>query len=85
MKSNTFNTIYDAYQLVEGAMIRAKKYPEEVFIMDGYDSYKRGYKLFPFDNGVKFDDFGVIVTEKELKNDYEIMHDVNAAKQKIAA
>jgi hypothetical protein len=72
MKSNNFITINDAYQLVEGAKIRAKKYTEELFVLSGYDADKRGYMLHPYDNGQKFDDFGVLITESELMYDYEI-------------
>ncbi len=85
MKANDFETIYDAYQLVEGAHIRAKKYPEEIFVLDSYDANKRGYKLYPFDNGVQFNDFSVLITEKELKHDYEILSAPVVAKQRIAA
>jgi len=73
MKSgNNFITINDAYQLVEGAKIRAKKYPEELFVLDRYDADKRGYMIYPFDEGMQFNDFGVLVTENELRYDYEI-------------
>jgi hypothetical protein len=69
---NNFITINDAYQLVEGAKIRAKKYPEELFVLNRYDADKRGYLIYPFDEGMQFNDFGVLVTENELRYDYEI-------------
>ena len=72
MKSNTFITINDAYQLVDGAKIRAKKYPEELYVVSNYDADKKGYMVYPFDDGLKFNDFGILITEKELMFDYEI-------------
>ena len=33
---------------------------------------KRGYTVYPFEEGVKFDDFSVLMSEKELKNNYLI-------------
>lgn len=72
IKNNNFETIFDAYQLVEGAKIRAKQNPEEIFKLAKYDADKRGYMVYPYDDGVKFDDFGVLITESELMNDYEI-------------
>ena len=72
MKSNKFQTILDAYQLAEGAQIRAKRNPDEIFTLASYDISKKGYMVYPIDNGVSYHDFGVIITEKELMNDYEI-------------
>jgi hypothetical protein len=72
MKINNFITINDAYQLVEGGKIRAKKYPEELFVLSSYDADKRGYMLYPYDEGQQFTDFGVLITESELMYDYEI-------------
>ncbi len=72
MKNNKFETILDAYQLVEGAHIRAKQYPEEIFTLAAYQADKRGYMAYPVDNGVMYQDFGVLITESELMNDYEI-------------
>jgi len=68
---NTFNLIKDSYQLVTGARIKSK-HEEEVFELGHYDPNKRGYTLYPCEDGVKFDDFSVIVSEKELMNHYEI-------------
>ena len=81
--TNDYITISDAYQLVEGAKIRAKKYPEELFVLDSYDADKRRYKLYPFDEGTQFNDFGVFVSENELMYDYEI--EAKALKQAKAA
>jgi hypothetical protein len=72
MKNNKFQTILDAYQLAEGAQIRAKRNPEEIFTLATYDISKRGYMVYPIDNGISYQDFGVIITERELMNDYEI-------------
>lgn len=71
-KNNQFETILDAYQLAEGAQIRAKKNPEEIFTLSGYKPDQRGYLAYPLDNGVTFNDFGVLITESELMKDYEI-------------
>ncbi len=72
MKNNNFETIFDAYQLVEGAKIRAKKNREEIYTLSAYDPNKRGYMVYPFDNGINYSDFGFLITEKELLHDYEI-------------
>jgi hypothetical protein len=63
--TNDYITINDAYQLVEGAKIRAKKYPEELFVLSNYAADKRGYLIYPVDEGMQFNDFGVLVTENE--------------------
>jgi hypothetical protein len=72
MKSNKFETITDAYQIVVGAQIRAKQYPEEIFTLAKYQADKRGYMAYPLDNGIMYHDFGVLITETELMKDYEI-------------
>ncbi|RZA00016.1 MAG: hypothetical protein EOP47_15260 [Sphingobacteriaceae bacterium] len=71
MKNNSFEEINDAYQLVKGAMIKGKK-QDEVFELGHYDADKRGYTVYPYEEGVKFRDFSVLVSEKELKNNYLI-------------
>jgi hypothetical protein len=71
MKNNTFENISDAYQLVSGAKIKGKKH-EEIFELGAYDGNKRGYALYAFEDGVKFGDFNVIISEKELMNNYLI-------------
>lgn len=71
MKNTTFENIFDAYQLVSGAKIKAKKY-DEIFELGAYDGNKRGYTLYAFENGIRFDDFSVIISEKELMNNYQI-------------
>jgi hypothetical protein len=71
MKNNEFAPIKDAYQLVQGAKIKGIKH-EEVFEMGVYDPDKRGYTIYPFEDGVKFNDFSVIVSEKELMTHYVI-------------
>ncbi|MCJ8211155.1 hypothetical protein MUY27_15655 [Mucilaginibacter sp. RS28] len=71
MKNINFKEIKDAYQLVEGAKIKGRKY-DEVFELGSYDPIKRGYTLYPFEDGVRFEDFCVIVSERELKNNYLI-------------
>lgn len=71
MKNNQFAPIKDAYQLVQGAKIKGIKH-EEVFELGGYDPNKRGYTVYPYEDGVKFNDFSVIVSEKELMTHYVI-------------
>lgn len=80
MKNNNFEFIFDAYQLVSGAKIKGKKH-DEIFELGAYDATKRGYVLYPLERGVKFDDFSVMISEKELKNNFLI----EAVKQNIAA
>lgn len=71
MENNKFQTISDAYQLVSGAKIKGKK-QDEVFELGHYDAGKRGYTVYPFDGGVRYDDFSVVVSENELKNNFLI-------------
>ena len=71
MKTNNFEPILDAYQLVSGAKIKGKK-QDEIFELGVYDALKRGYTLYPLEHGVKYDDFSVIISEKELKNNFLI-------------
>jgi len=71
MKDNKFQTITDAYQLVSGARIKGK-HQEEIFELGDYDANKRGYTVYPYEEGLKFTDFSVVISEKELKNNYLI-------------
>lgn len=71
MKNNNFETIFDAYQLVSGAKIKGKQ-QDEIFELGTYDALKRGYTLYPLEHGVKYDDFSVLVSEKELKTNFLI-------------
>lgn len=71
MKNLTFQNISDSYQLVSGAKIKNKKY-EEVYELGNYDGNKRGYTLYAFENGLRFEDFSVIISEYELMNNYLI-------------
>jgi hypothetical protein len=71
MKNNNFENITDAYQLVCGARIKGKK-QEEIFELGNYDANKRGYTVYPYEEGVKFNDFSVVISENELKNNYLI-------------
>ena len=71
MKNNNFENITDAYQLVSGARIKGKK-QEEIFELGDYDANKRGYTVYPCEEGVKFTDFSVVIAERELKNNYLI-------------
>lgn len=69
--NNNFQNIFDAYQLVSGAKIKGKT-QDEVFELGEYDAGKRGYTLYPTDNGIRYDDFSVVVSELELKNNFMI-------------
>lgn len=71
MKNINFNHISDAYQLVQGAKIKAKTY-DELFELGEYDANKRGYVVFPFEDGIMYTDFSMIISEKELMNNYLI-------------
>lgn len=82
MKNTAFENIFDAYQLVSGAKIKAKKY-DEVYELGEYDGNKRGYTLYAFEDGVRFEDFSVIISENELMNNYLI--EKGKATQAIAA
>jgi hypothetical protein len=71
MKNNNFQHITDAYQLVSGARIKSK-YEDEIFELGDYDANKRGYMVYPYEEGLKFTDFSIVIAEKELKNNYLI-------------
>jgi hypothetical protein len=71
MKNENFEAISDAYQLAEGSIIKEKD-QEELFELGEYDADKKGYILFPFEEGVRFDDFSILVTESELMDNYLI-------------
>jgi hypothetical protein len=71
MKNITFQNISDSYQLVSGAKIKSKNY-DEVYELGGYDGNKRGYTLYAFEDGLRFEDFSVIISEYELMNNYMI-------------
>jgi hypothetical protein len=80
MKNTNFQNISDAYQLVDGAKIKGKQ-QDELFELGQYDANKRGYTIYPIDNGIRYDDFAMVVAEKELKNNFVI----EVIKQNIAA
>lgn len=80
MKNNNFQNIFDAYQLVSGAKIKGKQ-QDELFELGDYDANKRGYTIYPVDNGVRYDDFAMVVAERELKNNFVI----EVVKQNMAA
>jgi hypothetical protein len=71
MKNGNFETISDAYQLAEGSIIKEKD-QEELFKLGEYDADKKGYTVFPFEDGVEFDDFNMVVSESELMDNYLI-------------
>ncbi|TWR31093.1 hypothetical protein FPZ43_01005 [Mucilaginibacter pallidiroseus] len=82
MKTNTFENIFDAYQLVSGAKIKSKNH-DEIYELGAYDGNKRGYTLYAFEDGIRFDDFSVIISEYELMNNYQI--EKAKVTQKLAA
>jgi len=71
MNNINFNYIKDAYQLVQGAKIKGKT-QEEIFELGAYDADKRGYIVYPFEDGVAYTDFSMIMSEKELMSNYLI-------------
>jgi len=66
-----FEPIIDAYQLTEGAIIKEKD-QDELFQLGPYDPDKRGYDASPYEDGVNFSDFTVVITEDELMDNYLI-------------
>jgi hypothetical protein len=71
MKNEGFETISDAYQLSVGSIIKEKD-QEELFEVGEYDADKRGYNVFPFEDGVRMDGFDMVITEDELMDNYLI-------------
>jgi hypothetical protein len=71
MNNINFYDIKDAYQLVQGAKIKGKS-EEEIFELGEYDANKRGYIVYPFEDGVIYTDFSMIMSEKELMTNYMI-------------
>jgi hypothetical protein len=69
MKNDNFEIISDAYQLAEGSIIKEKD-QEELFELGEYDADKKGYIAFPFEDGVRFDDFSIVISESELMDNY---------------
>jgi hypothetical protein len=71
MKNGNFESIIDAYQLTEGSIIKEKD-QVELFEVGEYDADKKGYTVFPFEDGVKMDDFSLLISESELMDNYLI-------------
>ena|ERR1700742_1519535 len=71
MKNENFEIISDAYQLAEGSIIKEKD-QEELFELGEYDADKKGYVVFPFEAGVRFDDFNMVISESKLMDNYLI-------------
>ncbi|MDB5135368.1 MAG: hypothetical protein JWP37_1971 [Mucilaginibacter sp.] len=71
MKNGNFESILDAYQLTEGSIIKEKD-QVELFEVGEYDADKKGYTVFPFEDGVKMDDFSLVISESELMDNYLI-------------
>ncbi|HEX3384816.1 MAG TPA: hypothetical protein VHS53_06500 [Mucilaginibacter sp.] len=68
---NNFQPISDAYQVTEGAIIKEKD-QDELFEVGAYDADKKGYTIYPYGDGTRFDDFNILVTESELMDNYLI-------------
>ena len=71
MKKENFEPINDAYQLEEGSIIKGKE-QDELFELGSYDANKKGYAAYPYEDGVKFDDFTIVIPEGELMDNYLI-------------
>jgi len=71
MKNENFETINDAYQLSEGSIVKGKE-QDELFQLGEYDAEKRAYSAYPFEDGVRFGDFDVLISEDELMDNYLI-------------
>ena len=68
---NHFQPILDAYELTEGAIIKEKD-QDELFEVGTYDADKKGYTVYPYGDGTRFDDFSIVVSESELMDNYLI-------------
>ncbi|HWD87251.1 MAG TPA: hypothetical protein VG367_03925 [Mucilaginibacter sp.] len=77
---NNFQPISDAYQVTEGAIIKEKD-QDELFEVGAYEADKKGYTIYPYGDGARFDDFSILVTEGELMDNYliESKEDADAA------
>jgi hypothetical protein len=69
MKNKNFETILDAYQITEGSIVKGKD-QDELFEIGEYDADKRSYTAYPFDDGERFGDFSVLISEDELMDNY---------------
>jgi len=74
MKNKNFDNISDAYQLAQGSIIKEKD-QEELFELGEYSADKKGYTVFPFEDGLRFDDFNMVISENELMDNYLIETD----------
>jgi len=64
-----FEPILDAYELAEGSIVKGKD-QDELFQLGAYDADKKGYDAYSYQDGVRFDDFMVVITESELMDNY---------------
>ena len=71
MKNQNFETISDAYQLTKGSIIKEKD-QEELFEVGQYDADKKGYSVLPYEDGERFEDFNMVISEDELMDNYLI-------------
>ena len=71
MKNENFEHIIDAYQLAKGSIIKEKD-QDELFEIGEYDADKKSYTAYPFEDGQRFDDFNVLISESELMDNYLI-------------
>ena len=71
MKNENFEHIIDAYQLAKGSIIKEKD-QDELFEVGEYDADKKSYTAYPFEDGQRFEDFNVLISESELMDNYLI-------------
>jgi hypothetical protein len=64
-----FQQIEDAYELSEGSIVKGKA-QEELFQLGDYDADKKAYTAHPYENGERFGDFTVLISESELMDNY---------------
>jgi hypothetical protein len=67
--TKNFQPIDDAYELSEGSIVKGKD-QEELFQLGEYDADKKGYTAYAYENGERFGDFSVLITESELMDNY---------------
>ena len=82
--AKNFQPIEDAYELSEGSIVKGKE-QEELFQLGEYDADKKGYTAYPYENGERFGDFSVLITESELMDNYLIETDAEGSDDGEAA
>lgn len=67
--AKSFQPIEDAYELSEGSIVKGKG-QEELFQLGDYDTDSKAYTAYPYENGERFGDFTVLISENELMDNY---------------